>query len=145
MYVYIHFVLKVVRRRAKGVPHHAPQLMMRTALETTGARPACCPTTPASVRWAMVSSPTISTAVWSSYDHTWFSGPDKQEIFILVQLCHIAVGVFPSTVNPVQNGHPGDLSQVSRLDRWLLGTGLLTDLSLAYGQMQMGMRPFGQV
>jgi hypothetical protein len=24
------------------------------------------------------------TVVWSSYDRTWFSGPDKQEIFILM-------------------------------------------------------------
>jgi hypothetical protein len=26
------------------------------------------------------------TSKWSSYDRTWFSGPDKQEIFILILL-----------------------------------------------------------
>jgi hypothetical protein len=27
---------------------------------------------------------TNKTASWSSYDRTWFSGPDKQEILILI-------------------------------------------------------------
>jgi hypothetical protein len=26
----------------------------------------------------------VPALAWSSYDRTWFSGPDKQEIFVLV-------------------------------------------------------------
>jgi hypothetical protein len=45
----------------------------------------------------------VSNVLWSSYDHTWFSGPDEQEIFIFILnviFASLCAGLQDASVSP---------------------------------------------